>query len=170
MSAVIETSLGIIKIKLLPKSAPLTVANFVELVNGTKEFTDSRTRKLIKKKFYDGLIFHRVIPQFMIQGGCPLGSGTGGPGYNFKDEIDPNLKFDGPGILAMANTGPNTNGSQFFITETSAPWLDGNHTIFGHVIEGLDIVKSIARVEVDFSDKPINPVLIKSITTEDEVK
>ncbi|MDR1418541.1 MAG: peptidylprolyl isomerase [Endomicrobium sp.] len=168
MNAIIETSLGTIKIKLLPENAPLTVANFVELVCGTKEFKDPKTGKNIKKKFYDGLIFHRVISQFMIQGGCPLGSGTGGPGYKFKDEIDPNLKFDKPGVLAMANSGHNTNGSQFFITETSTPWLNGNHTIFGQVVEGLDIVKNIARVEVDFSDKPIDPVIIKSINIDKE--
>jgi peptidyl-prolyl cis-trans isomerase A (cyclophilin A) len=164
MNAVIETSLGIIKIKLLPDNAPLTVTNFVELAEGTKEFTDPKTGKNVKKKFYDGLIFHRAIPEFMIQGGDPLGTGTGGPGYKFKDEIDPSLKFDKPGVLAMANTGPNTNGSQFFITEVSTPWLNGNHTIFGQVTEGLEIIKNIARVEVDFSDKPVNPIVIKSVT------
>lgn len=166
MIAVIETSMGTIKIKLLSENAPLTVANFVELSEGTKEFTDPKTGKKTKKKFYDGLIFHRVIPEFMIQGGDPLGTGTGGPGYRFQDEIDPSLKFDKPGILAMANSGPNTNGSQFFITEVSTPWLNGNHTIFGQVTEGLDVVKKIARTEVDFSDKPVEPVIIKSITIE----
>ena len=164
MHAIIETSLGTIKIKLLPENAPLTVANFVELAEGTKEFTDSKTDKTVKKKFYDGLIFHRVIPEFMIQSGDPLGTGTGGPGYKFKDEIDPSLRFDKPGILAMANTGPNTNGSQFFITEVSTPWLNNNHTIFGHVTEGLDIIKKIARTEVDFSDRPVTPIMIKNIT------
>jgi peptidyl-prolyl cis-trans isomerase A (cyclophilin A) len=168
MNAIIETSLGIINIKLFPKNAPLTVANFVELACGTKEFTDFKTGKNIKGKFYDGLIFHKVIPQFMIQCGCPLGSGTRGPGYKFKDEIDPSLKFDKPGVLAMANAGPNTNGSQFFITETPTPWLNGNHTIFGQSVKGLDIVKNIARVEVDFSDKPIDPVIIKNITINEE--
>jgi peptidyl-prolyl cis-trans isomerase A (cyclophilin A) len=166
MNAIIETSLGTIKIKLLPENAPLTVANFVELAEGTKEFTDPKTGKTAKKKFFDGLIFHRVIPEFMIQGGDPIGTGTGGPGYKFKDEIDSSLKFDKPGILAMANAGPNTNGSQFFITEVSTPWLNGNHTIFGQVTEGLEIIKKIARVEVDFSDKPVDPVVIKSITIE----
>ncbi|MDR2395461.1 MAG: peptidylprolyl isomerase [Endomicrobium sp.] len=141
MNAIIETSLGTIKIKLLPESAPITVSNFVELACGTKEFTDQKTGKNIKKKFYDGLVFHRVIPEFMIQGGYPLGSGIGGPGYNFKDEIDPSLKFDKPGIIAMANAGPDTNGSQFFTTEISTPWLNGNHTIFGQVTEGLGVVK-----------------------------
>ncbi|MDR1523383.1 MAG: peptidylprolyl isomerase [Endomicrobium sp.] len=145
MNAIIETSLGTIKIKLLPESAPLTVSNFVELACGTKEFTDQKTGKNIKKKFYDGLVFHRVIPEFMIQGRCPLGSGIGGPRYNFKDEIDPSLKFDKPGIIAMANAGPDTNGSQFFITEISTPWLNGNHTISGQVTEDLGVVKNIAR-------------------------
>jgi len=166
MSATIETSLGTIKIKLLPENAPLTVANFKELAQGTKEWTDPKTGKKVKNKFYDGLIFHRVIPQFMIQGGCPLGRGTGGPGYKFQDEIDPTLKFDRPGVLAMANSGPNTNGSQFFITEVPTPWLNGNHTIFGYVTEGIDIVKKIARQEVDFSDKPIKDVVIKKVVVD----
>ncbi|MDR3253891.1 MAG: peptidylprolyl isomerase [Endomicrobium sp.] len=166
MNALIKTSLGIIKIKLLPENAPLTVANFVELSEGTKEFIDTYTGKKTKKKFYDGLVFHRVIPEFMIQSGDPLGTGTGGPGYKFKDEISPLLKFDKPGILAMSNTGPDTNGSQFFITEVQTPWLNGSHTIFGYVTEGLKIIKKISRVEVDFSDKPVNPVVIKSIIIE----
>ncbi|MDR3306341.1 MAG: peptidylprolyl isomerase [Endomicrobium sp.] len=126
MNAVIKTSMGTIKIKLLHENVPLTVSNFVELAEGTKEFTDAKTGKTVKRKFYEGLVFHRVMPEFMI-----LGMGTGGPGYKFQDEIDPSLKFDKPGILAMANSGPNTNGSQFFITEVSTPCLNGNHTIFG---------------------------------------
>ncbi|MDR1087139.1 MAG: peptidylprolyl isomerase [Endomicrobium sp.] len=141
MNAIIKTSMGTIKVKLLHENAPLTVTNFVELSEGTKEFTDPKTEKKVKRKFYDGLIFHRVIPEFMIQGGDLLGVGSGGPGYQFKDEIDPSLKFDKPGILAMANSGPNTNGSQFFITEVSTHWLNGNHTIFGEVSEGLDVIK-----------------------------
>ncbi|MCL2484467.1 MAG: peptidylprolyl isomerase [Endomicrobia bacterium] len=168
MIAIFETSMGTIKVKLLPKNAPLTVENFVELAEGKREFIEPKTGKKIKKKFYDGLIFHRVIPEFMIQGGDPLGTGTGGPGYKFQDEIDPSLKFDKPGILAMANAGPNSNGSQFFITEVSTPWLNGNHTIFGQVTEGLDIIKNIARSEVDFSDKPIDDVILKSVTIEKE--
>lgn len=166
MNAVIETSLGTIRIELFPDKAPKTVANFAGLAEGTKEFTDIKTGKKIKKKFYDGLIFHRVIPEFMIQGGCPAGEGTGGPGYKFEDEIDPELKFDKSGRLAMANSGPGTNGSQFFITEVSTPWLNGNHTIFGQVTDGMDVVKKIARTEVDFSDKPLTPVVIKSIIIE----
>jgi len=166
MHALIETSAGNIKIELFPNNAPETVANFTELAEGTREFTDPKTGKKTKRRFYDGLVFHRVIPEFMIQGGDPLGTGTGGPGYKFKDEIDPSLKFDKPGRLAMANAGPNTNGSQFFITEVATPWLNGNHTIFGQVTEGMDVVKKIARTEVDFSDKPVNPVVIKRITIE----
>jgi peptidyl-prolyl cis-trans isomerase A (cyclophilin A) len=166
MNAVIETSLGTITIELFPDKAPKTVENFINLAEGTKEFTDLKTGKKTKRKFYDGLAFHRVIPDFMVQGGCPLGTGTGGPGYKFEDEIDPSLKFDKPGKLAMANAGPNTNGSQFFITEVATPWLNGNHTIFGQVISGMDIVKKITRTETDFSDKPIEPVVIKSVTIE----
>jgi peptidyl-prolyl cis-trans isomerase A (cyclophilin A) len=163
MNAKIETTLGEIKIELYPDKAPLTVANFIELAEGKKEFVNPKTGKKEKKKFYDGLIFHRVIPEFMIQGGCPLGTGTGGPGYKFKDEIDETLKFDKAGRLAMANSGIDTNGSQFFITEVPTEWLNGNHTIFGQVIEGLDVVKNIARVETDFSDKPVKDVYLVSI-------
>jgi peptidyl-prolyl cis-trans isomerase A (cyclophilin A) len=166
MNAVIETSQGTIIIELFPDKAPKTVGNFINLAEGTKEFIDLKTGKKIKRKFYDGLAFHRVIPNFMIQGGCPLGTGTGGPGYKFEDEIDANLKFDKPGKLAMANAGPNTNGSQFFITEVATPWLNGNHTIFGQVISGMDIVKKITMTKTDFSDKPIEPVVIKSIVIE----
>jgi len=168
MKAIIETSMGTIEIELFPEKAPKTVANFVELAQGTKEWTDPKTGKRVKKPFYDNLTFHRVIPEFMIQGGCPLGTGTGGPGYKFDDEIDSSLKFDKPGLLAMANAGPNTNGSQFFITEVKTPWLNGHHTIFGEVVSSkdLDIVKKIARVDCDFSDSPLEPVVIKKITIE----
>ena len=166
MNAVIETSQGSITIELFPDKAPVTVANFVGLAEGTKEFTDAKTGEKVRRKFYDGLTFHRVIPDFMIQGGCPIGKGTGGPGYTFEDEIDTSLKFDKPGRLAMANAGHNTNGSQFFITEAATPWLNGNHTIFGQVISGMDVVKKIARTEVDFSDNPVNPVVIKRIVIE----
>ena len=166
MFAIFDTNYGKIKVQLLPDNAPKTVANFVGLAEGTKEFTDPKTGQKTKRKFYDGLTFHRVIQNFMIQGGDPLGTGTGGPGYKFEDEINPTLKFDKPGILAMANAGPNTNGSQFFITEVVTPWLNGNYTIFGYVTEGMDVVKKIAGVSVDFSDKPINPVIINSVTIE----
>lgn len=168
MKALIETSMGDIEIELFEDKAPVTVANFVGLAEGTKEFTDLKTGKKTKKRFYDGLTFHRVIPDFMIQGGCPLGTGTGGPGYKFEDETKNGLKFNKPGLLAMANSGPNTNGSQFFITEVSTPWLDGNHTIFGQVagIKDLEIIKAIARAECDMRDNPVEPVVINKITIE----
>ncbi len=146
----IETTMGTIKGRLFEKEAPMTVANFVGLATGA----------ITGKPFYDGIIFHRVIPEFMIQVGCPYGRGTGGPGYTIDDEFGPGLKHDHPGIFSMANAGPNTGGSQIFITEVPTPWLDGHHAIFGEVVEGLDIIKKIARVPRDSRDKPINPVSI----------
>jgi peptidyl-prolyl cis-trans isomerase A (cyclophilin A) len=143
MYATFKTSLGDIVVKLLPDKAPKTVENFVGLAEGTKEWTDPRTRQKVKKPLYDGTVFHRVIPQFMIQGGDPLGTGTGDPGYRFADEIGPDNKFTKPGLLAMANAGPNTNGSQFFITEVPTPWLDRGHTIFGEVVKGFEVVPKI---------------------------
>jgi peptidyl-prolyl cis-trans isomerase B (cyclophilin B) len=128
--ATFDTDKGTIRIELFDDKTPKTVANF---------------EKLVAKKFYDGLVFHRVIPDFMIQGGCPDGRGTGGPGYKFEDEFDPTLKHDGPGVLSMANSGPNTNGSQFFITHVATPWLDGKHSVFGKVIEGQDVVDKIQQ-------------------------
>ncbi len=141
--ATFKTSLGDIVVKLLPEKAPKTVENFIGLAEGTKEWKDPRTGQMVKKPLYDGTVFHRVIPQFMIQGGDPLGNGTGGPGYKFEDEIGPDNHFSKPGLLAMANAGPNTNGSQFFITEVPTPWLDRGHTIFGEVAKGQDLVPKI---------------------------
>src|SRR4051812_49233889 len=136
--AVFETSQGNIVIRLLEKEAPKTVANFVGLAEGTKEFVNERTGKNEKRPFYDGLTFHRVIPDFMIQGGCPQGSGTGGPGYKFEGECSPSARHSKPGILSMANAGPRTNGSPFFITHTATSWLDGKHTVFGEVVSADD--------------------------------
>ena len=140
-----HTSMGVISAKLHEKEAPRTVANFVGLAMGTAAWQDPKTRAEVTKPFYDGLVFHRVIPEFMIQFGCPLGTGTGGPGYRFRDEFAPGLRHDRPGLLSMANAGPHTNGSQFFITEVATPWLDGKHAIFGEVYEGLDLITQIAR-------------------------
>jgi len=143
--AVFQTSRGNIVIKLYEKDAPKTVANFVGLATGKQEWVDPRTKQKSKSKLYDGTVFHRVIPQFMIQGGDPLGTGTGDPGYKFEDEFQSGRKFDRPGLLAMANSGPNTNGSQFFITEVPTPHLNNRHTIFGEVVKGQDLVPQIAR-------------------------
>ena len=143
--ATFKTSLGDIVVKLLPEKAPKTVANFVDLAEGTREWTDPRSGQKVKRPLYDGTVFHRVIPEFMIQGGDPLGTGTGGPGYRFEDEIGPDNVFTKPGLLAMANAGPNTNGSQFFITEVATPHLNRGHTILGEVVRGGDVGPKIAR-------------------------
>ncbi len=143
--ATFQTSAGDIVVKLLPEKAPKTVENFLGLAEGTREWTDPRSGQKVKKPLYDGTVFHRVIPEFMIQGGDPLGTGTGGPGYKFGDEIGPENKFDRPGLLAMANAGPNTNGSQFFITEVPTPHLNRGHTIFGEVVKGGELIAKIAR-------------------------
>jgi peptidylprolyl isomerase len=138
--ATFKTSKGDIVCQIEFEKAPLTVCNFVRLAEGTL-----KCNKPSGTKFYDGLTFHRVIPNFMIQGGCPLGTGTGGPGYQFPDEIDSSLKHTGPGILSMANAGPDTNGSQFFITHVATPWLNGKHAVFGHVMKGQDVVNAIGQ-------------------------
>jgi len=161
--AIMDTTLGKITITLFEKESPLTVQNFVELAEGKKEWTDPKTGKKVMRPLYDGLIFHRVIPNFMIQGGDPMGNGMGGPGYKFADEFGSGLKFDRPGRLAMANAGPNTNGSQFFITEGATQHLNNRHTIFGQVYEGQDIVRQIARVPRDRRDRPNTDVVIKTL-------
>jgi peptidyl-prolyl cis-trans isomerase A (cyclophilin A) len=163
---VIDTSMGRLTCKTFDKQAPKAVANFIGLAEGTKDWSlDEGKTKQHGKRFYDGLTFHRVIPGFMIQGGDPIGDGTGGPGYYFDDEVDPALTFSVPGRLAMANSGPNTNGSQFFITEAAVPDLDGKYTIFGQCDEhSVLLVASIARVERNSNDKPLSPVSIKHVT------
>jgi peptidyl-prolyl cis-trans isomerase A (cyclophilin A) len=158
-----ETTLGKITCQLLADRAPKTTENFVGLANGTKEFLDPKARQRTKRPFYDGLIFHRVIPKFMVQGGCPLGIGNGGPGYEFDDEFVKGLGFDRPGRLAMSNAGPNTNGSQFFITVAAADWLNQKHTIFGQVVEGQDVVEKISNVPRDRQDRPQTPVVMKAV-------
>ena len=140
-----NTSMGSMTALLYEEKAPRTVANFVGLATGSAEWREPGSGDLVQKPFYDGLVFHRVIPEFMIQFGCPLGTGTGGPGYRFRDEFAPGLRHDRPGMLSMANAGPNTNGSQFFITEVPTPWLDNKHAIFGEITEGGDLVAQIAR-------------------------
>jgi peptidyl-prolyl cis-trans isomerase A (cyclophilin A) len=154
--AVFDTTEGRIKIKLLSDEAPKTVQNFVDLAEGKKT----------GKRFYDGLIFHRVIPDFMIQGGCPQGTGRGGPGYQFADEFHPSLRHSKPGLLSMANAGPNTNGSQFFITVAATPWLDNRHTIFGEVVEGYDVAEKISKLPRDSQDRPKKEVKINSVQIE----
>jgi peptidyl-prolyl cis-trans isomerase A (cyclophilin A) len=158
--------MGRITCKLFDKQAPKTVANFIGLVQGTKDWTDPAThKKMHNKPLYDGTQFHRVIPDFMIQGGDPTATGMGDPGYMFEDEFDPNLNFDVPGRLAMANSGPNTNGSQFFITEVPTEHLNQKHTIFGQCDDSSILVeKSIARVDRDGNDKPTDPVILKKVT------
>ncbi len=162
--AVFETTMGTFIAKLYDKEAPATVANFVGLATGEKEWTDPRTGAKVKKPFFDGLIFHRVIPNFMIQGGCPLGTGTGGPGYTIRDEFSRNLRHDGPGVLSMANAGPNTGGSQFFVTVAATPWLDGKHAVFGKVVKGLQVAIDISQTPRDSRDKPLTPVVMKKVT------
>jgi peptidyl-prolyl cis-trans isomerase A (cyclophilin A) len=161
-----DTSEGKFTARLFHDKAPKTVENFVSLAEGTREWKDPRTSAAQKKPLYNGVVFHRVIDGFMIQGGDPLGTGTGGPGYRFADEFHPTLRHDKPGILSMANAGPNTNGSQFFVTLVPTPHLNDRHSVFGEVIEGLDVVQKIGRVKTDSRDRPVTPVVINSITIE----
>lgn len=164
LKAVLETSMGNIVVKLFDKRAPRTVANFVGLAKGTKEWLDASTGKWVKKPFYNGLIFHRIIPNFMIQGGCPRGDGTGGPGYRFEDEFHQDLKHDRPGILSMANSGPNTNGSQFFITHRPTPWLNNRHTVFGQVVKGMKYVYDMGNVPRGMNNRPHKPIKLHRIS------
>ncbi|MEI2716579.1 MAG: peptidylprolyl isomerase [Candidatus Nanopelagicales bacterium] len=164
--ATLHTTKGDIKVELFDNHAPKTVRNFVGLATGEIEWTHPGTGKKTTDPLYNGVIFHRVIPQFMIQGGDPVGRGTGGPGYRFADEFHPELQFDKPYLLAMANAGPNTNGSQFFITTAATPWLDRKHTIFGAVIEGQDVVDAIESVPTGAQDRPVTDVVITGIDIE----
>jgi peptidyl-prolyl cis-trans isomerase A (cyclophilin A) len=150
----LHTTQGPIVIRLEEKRVPNTVKNFVGLATGAMAWTDPKSGQKVNRPFYDGLIFHRVIPGFMIQGGCPLGQGTGGPGYRFDDEFDRGLRHDRAGVLSMANAGPGTNGSQFFITEGPTPHLDNKHSVFGYVVAGQDVVKKLANVPRGMRDKP----------------
>ena len=152
-AAVFETNMGTFKVELFTDLAPKTAQNFIDLA---------------KKGFYDGVIFHRVIDGFMIQGGDPKGTGTGGPGYTIPDEFGPGLKHDGPGVLSMANAGPNTGGSQFFITLVPTPWLDGKHAIFGRVVSGMDVVEAIGKVKTGPQDRPVEDVVMNSVRMEEE--
>jgi peptidyl-prolyl cis-trans isomerase A (cyclophilin A) len=161
--ATLKTTMGDIVIQLFEDKAPKTVGNFVELATGTKEWTDPKTKEKVKRPLYSGLIFHRVIPGFMIQGGDPLGNGTGGPGYRFEDEFHPDLKHSKAGILSMANAGPNTNGSQFFITNKATPWLDGRHSVFGEVVKGQNVVDAIANTPRDPRDRPVKDVVLQEV-------
>lgn len=161
--ATMKTSMGEIVIRLFEDKAPKTVANFVELATGTKAWSDPKSGQQVKRPLYNGTIFHRVIPNFMIQGGDPLGIGSGGPGYRFPDEFHPELRHDKPGILSMANAGPNSNGSQFFIIHQATPWLDGKHSVFGEVVKGHDVVEAIGNAPRDARDKPLTNIVLTEV-------
>jgi peptidyl-prolyl cis-trans isomerase A (cyclophilin A) len=164
--ATLETTKGAIRVRLFPDTAPKTVENFVGLATGSRSWQDPKTGAEQQRPLYDGTIFHRVIPDFMIQGCDPLGTGTGGPGYSFEDEVSGPRRFDRPGYLAMANAGPNTNGSQFFITQAPTPWLDGKHTIFGEVVDGMEVVDAIAGSERDARDRPLQELRLERVVIE----
>ncbi len=166
--ATLHTSAGDVRLELFPDHAPKTVRNFVELAEGSREWTDPGTGATSKNPLYDGTLFHRVIPGFMVQGGDPLGTGTGGPGYEFGDEIHPDLSFTRPYLLAMANAGPGTNGSQFFITVAPTTWLTGKHTIFGEVADAASrqVVDTIAATPTGRNDRPTTDVVVESVTIE----
>ena len=163
LTATLRTNMGSVVVRLLPDHAPKTVRNFTDLAEGRREWTDPATGATSKDRLYDGTIFHRVITGFMVQGGDPLGTGRGGPGYEFGDEFHPDLAFDRPYLMAMANAGPGTNGSQFFITTVPTPHLNGRHTIFGEVIEGSDVVDAISRVRTGRDDRPVDDVVLESV-------
>ncbi len=161
------TSEGKFTIQLYDQDAPKTVENFVGLATGAKEWTDPRTGRKSSAPYYNGTVFHRVIDGFMIQGGDPLGQGTGGPGYKFADEFHPKRRHDKAGVLSMANSGPNTNGGQFFVTLAPTPWLDNKHSVFGEVSEGMDVVKKIGSTPTSKpGDRPVKPITIESVTIE----
>jgi peptidyl-prolyl cis-trans isomerase A (cyclophilin A) len=166
-TAIFTTSIGSFKVRLMPEHAPATVNNFVELATGKRSWRDPRTGQESTEPLYDGTVFHRVIRDFMIQGGDPEGTGRGGPGYQFEDECPPDgPAFDRPGILAMANAGPNTNGSQFFVTVVPTPWLTGKHTIFGEVVDGMDVVERISTVATGSADRPQDDVVLQQVSVE----
>jgi peptidyl-prolyl cis-trans isomerase A (cyclophilin A) len=162
-TATFDTSMGSFTVRLMPEHAPKTVDNFVALARGDREWTDPRDGGRKTEPLYDGTIFHRVISDFMIQGGDPRGTGTGGPGYTFEDEVSGGPSFDRPGLLAMANAGPDTNGSQFFVTVTPTPWLTGKHTIFGEVVDGYDVVERISKASTGPQDRPSTDVVLERI-------
>jgi peptidyl-prolyl cis-trans isomerase A (cyclophilin A) len=161
------TSEGTFTARLFDAEVPKTVANFAGLAEGTTEWTDPRTGKKTKEPYYNGTIFHRVIADFMIQGGDPLGQGTGGPGYKFADEFNPKLRHSKPGILSMANSGPDTNGGQFFITLVPTSWLDNKHSVFGEIVDGMDVVNKIGKTATSKpGDRPVKPITINSVKIE----
>jgi peptidyl-prolyl cis-trans isomerase A (cyclophilin A) len=167
LHALFTTSEGSFTARLFDDEVPKTVANFTGLAEGSKEWTDPRTGQKTKARYFDGTIFHRVIDGFMIQGGDPLGQGTGGPGYTFADEFSPKLRHDRAGLLSMANRGANTNGGQFFITLAPTPWLDNKHSIFGEIVEGMDVVKKIGSTPTSKpGDRPVKPITIQAVTIE----